>query len=339
MIGFTGDDFYRVDNTLDEAVELAGQGIDTVLASVGHFLGPDLEWLVLDAVAGDIFGVGNPLANEVRGNAGRNRLIGHGGDDTLRGGDGPDRIEGRGDNDRLFGDGGTDVVLGGDGQDVVDGGTGSDSLYGEAGNDTLSGGTDSITDLLDGGSGDDWLDGGPGFDLMYGGLGNDIYIASQQTESILENPGEGWDVVIALGGSGFTLPENVEELVLSGPITGVGNAASNRITGSAGAERLLGRAGNDTITGAGGNDLMWGEAGRDLFVFGPGSGVDAIRDFTPGEDRVLLQGLGLSGFAAVMAAMRDAAGGAIIDFSPTDAVQLTGVTKASMGSADFVFLT
>jgi serralysin len=220
----------------------------------------------------------------------------------------------------------------------VDGGLGSDTLYGENGNDSLFGGTDVITDFLYGGNGDDWLDGGPGYDVMHGGLGTDVFIASQQVEAIFENPGEGWDAVIALGGAGFVLPDNVEELVLAGPLTGTGNALSNRITGSAGAERLLGKDGNDTIAGGGGDDTMWGEAGADSFVFGPGSGVDAVRDFAPGQDRILLQGLGLGSFEAVMAATRDAAGGAIIDFSPVDAVQLTGVAKAALLAGDFVFL-
>ena len=338
LVGFMGDDVYRVDDALDRVAELPDQGSDTVLATTGHFLGPDVEWLLLEPATGDIYGVGNPLANGIRGNEGRNRLIGHAGDDTIWGGEGNDRIEGRDDDDRLHGEGGTDVILGGNGADIVDGGVGSDTLYGEDGNDSLFGGTDAITDFLFGGNGDDWLDGGPGYDAMYGGLGNDIYVASQQIEAIYENPGEGWDAVIALGGSGFVLPDNVEELFLSGPLTGTGNALSNRITGSAGDERLVGKDGNDTITGGGGDDLMWGDGGGDAFVFGPGSGVDAIRDFAPGEDRILLQGLPVADFDAVLAATRDAAGGAIIDFSPIDAVQLTGVAKAALHATDFVFL-
>jgi Ca2+-binding RTX toxin-like protein len=338
MLGFTGNDLYRVDHADDKVVELEDQGQDTVLASVGYFLRANVEWIVLEAGRGDIFGVGNPLANTILGNEGRNRLIGHGGDDTIRGGEGNDRIEGRADDDWLHGDGGTDVLLGGDGADVLQGGPGSDTLYGENGNDSLYGSDEILTDYLYGGNGDDWLDGGGGYDVMYGGLGNDVFIASQQVEAIFENPGEGWDIVIALGGAGFTLPDNVEELFFAGPLTGIGNALSNRITGSALDERLLGRDGNDTLVGGGGNDLMWGEGGRDSFLFGPGSGVDAIRDFTPGMDRILLQGLGFPDFAAVMAATRDAGGGAIIDFSPTDAVQLTGVAKAALSAGDFAFL-
>jgi len=338
MLGFTGNDLYRVDHADDKVVELEDQGQDTVLASVGYFLRASVEWIVLEAGRGDIFGVGNPLANTILGNEGRNRLIGHGGDDTIRGGEGNDRIEGRGDNDWLYGDGGTDVLLGGDGADVLQGGLGSDTLYGENGNDSLYGDAEILTDYLYGGNGDDWLDGGGGYDVMYGGLGNDVFVASQQVEAIFENPGEGWDIVIALGGAGFTLPDHVEELFFAGPLTGIGNALSNRITGSALDERLLGRDGNDTLVGGGGNDLKWGEGGRDSFLFGPGSGVDAIRDFLPGTDRILLQGLPFPDFASVMAATRDASGGAIIDFSPTDAVQLTGIAKAALTAGDFAFI-
>ena len=77
---------------------------------------------------------------------------------------------------------------------------------------------------------------------------------------------------------------------------------------------------------------------RDAFLFAPGSGADAIGDFVPGEDRILLQGLPFATFAEVVAATRQGTNGAIIDFSPTDAVLLAGVQKAALTAGDFVFL-
>jgi serralysin len=173
---------------------------------------------------------------------------------------------------------------------------------------------------------------------MYGGLGNDTMIASQSGETIVELAGQGWDYVIARGSGSFGLAVNLEGLILDGATTGIGNVSSNLIVGSARDETLFGRLGNDTLEGGGGRDILFGEAGRDSFRFAPGSGIDAVADFTPGEDRVLLQGFGLADFAALMGSTRDGAGGAILDLASGDSVQLAGVAKGALQAGDFIFL-
>ena len=114
--------------------------------------------------------------------------------------------------------------------------------------------------------------------------------------------------------------------------------SESRTIGSGGAEKIFGRDGNDTIEGAGGNDILFGEAGRDVFRFAHGSGIDVVADFTPGLDRILLQGSDFADFTALMASTRDGAGGAILDLAAGDAVQLAGVAKASLHATDFIFL-
>ena len=304
LFGQMGNDLYLVDNRLDFVVEPLNGGDDTVLSSVSYYLYQNVEWLVLASGAGPIFGVGNSLANRFLGNVDNNVLVGLAGDDTIWGGGGSDQIQGNDGDDILLGEDGTDYIFGGNQNDRIDGGLGRDFLYGDNGNDTLFGGNDNITDALYGGNGDDWLDGGPGYDLLYGSFGNDIYVASMAAEGIFELPGQGWDRVIARMSQAYTLPENVEELTLDGAPTGIGNALSNRITGSARAEVLFGRDGNDTLVGGGGNDVMFGEAGRDTFIFSPGSGLDVIGAFIPGEDRIMLQGFALTDFSGALAATR-----------------------------------
>ena len=338
MVGGAGDDLYYVSLRGDAVVEAAGGGEDTVVASGSTFLSRHVEWAVLAPGAGPIFVVTNIDPVRVRGNESNNQIIGKAGADTFWGGGGNDRIQGLDGADRLFGEDGIDALFGGNGADVLDGGIGRDTLQGGEGNDTLSGGTDSIQDVLYGGAGDDSLDGGPGLDFMYGGLGNDVFIASQQAESIIEVAGQGIDRVIARGAGAFALPGNVEQLDLDGAERGVGNVLSNRITGSARNETMFGRTGNDTLIGGGGADTMSGELGRDSFLFAPGSGADVIRDYTPGVDRLLLQGLGFANAAAVLAVTRAVPGGVVIDFAPGDTVFLAGVTKPALSAADFVFL-
>ncbi len=336
--GGAGNDRYELNQMTQVIFETAGGGDDTVHASVSSYMWRNTEWLVLVPGSGNRFAVGTADDDRLIGNEGANALIGNAGYDTLWGGAGADRLGGRAGDDRIFGEDGDDIAYGGDGNDTLEGGAGRDNLNGENGNDTLLGGADTATDVLRGGSGDDWLDGGPGYDVMYGGLGNDTFIASQANDAVVERAGQGWDRVIAHGAGAFTLAAEVEELILDGATSGIGNAASNRIAGSARAETLFGRDGHDTLVGGGGNDILFGEAGRDAFLFAPGSGLDAMADFTPGQDRILLQGFGFSDFAALMAATRQGAGGAILDLAAGDSVQLAGVAKAALLAGDFVFL-
>jgi len=89
LIGGEGDDTYYVDNRLDRVAERAGEGDDTVIATVSYVLGPDIENLALGGTAA-IVGTGNALANTLVGNGAANVLRGGGGDDVLRGGAGND---------------------------------------------------------------------------------------------------------------------------------------------------------------------------------------------------------------------------------------------------------
>lgn len=153
MSGGLGDDTYTVNSVYDKVVELAGQGIDTVIANVDHTLTANVERLRMGGNA--VVGNGNDLDNRMTGNAVGNKMqamAGHddvqslGGDDTVSGGDGNDSLDGgagndvlSGDNgnDRLFGDIGDDSIAGGAGNDIITGGIGADTLSGGAGQDTF----------------------------------------------------------------------------------------------------------------------------------------------------------------------------------------------------------
>ncbi len=81
LAGGAGNDGYAVDDAGDVVVENAGDGRDTVLATVSYTLGANVENLTLtgtDAIAG----TGNDLANVLRGNAAANVLAGAAGDDS-----------------------------------------------------------------------------------------------------------------------------------------------------------------------------------------------------------------------------------------------------------------
>jgi len=129
------------------------------------------------------------------------------------------------------------------GNDTLNGTSGKDILNGLAGNDTLSGF-----------GGDDTLDGGVGADTLIGGTGNDVYTIDNAFDVVIENFGEGTDLIKS--SVTHALEANVENLTLTGAlaINGFGNELVNTITGNTGNNLLDGGIGADTLIGGAGND-------------------------------------------------------------------------------------
>lgn len=141
MRGSYGSDHYYADNTGDIVTELAGQGTDTVRASLSYTLPANVERLVLQGTA-PITGTGNSQHNALTGNIAANRLYGVAGNDTLRG---------LGGYDTLSGGSGNDTLVGGPGGDKLTGGLGNDTFdFNRAGESPASGGRDHITDFAAG---------------------------------------------------------------------------------------------------------------------------------------------------------------------------------------------
>ncbi|MES2243540.1 MAG: calcium-binding protein [Pseudomonadota bacterium] len=81
LFGGLGNDKYWVDSSDDLVVENAGEGTDTVYASVSYALADNVERLTLTGSA-NINAVGNALNNRLEGNTGNNVLFGGLGNDT-----------------------------------------------------------------------------------------------------------------------------------------------------------------------------------------------------------------------------------------------------------------
>ena len=82
---------------------------------------------------------------------------------------------------------------------------------------------------------------------------------------------------------------------LAGDDIVIGNDRNNRIDagegddvvdGGAGNDQILGGAGNDNLTGGAGRDTLTGGEGFDIFVIGPDSGTDIVKDFNIAEDSI-----------------------------------------------------
>ena len=134
----------------------------------------------------------------------------------------------------------------------------------------INGTGNALANTITGNCGNNVLSGGSGGDTLIGGAGNDTYNIVNPGETIIELPGGGVDVVQSL--IDFTLPDNVENLILTGAgnLNGTGNALGNIITGNPGNNVLFGAAGADTLNGAAGNDILNGGLGADVLNGGVG---------------------------------------------------------------------
>lgn len=137
MQGQNGNDTYYVDSARDKVIELAGDGIDTILSTVTTTLNMQgrlqVENITLQGTA--IGATGNGLDNVITGNASNNALLGGNGNDTINGNAG---------DDALLGGNGNDMLNGGLGQDDITTGNGSDTVLF---NTTLGG--NNIDDVFD----------------------------------------------------------------------------------------------------------------------------------------------------------------------------------------------
>jgi Ca2+-binding RTX toxin-like protein len=157
---------------------------------------------------------------------------------------------------------------------------------------------DTLDATANGGYGDDSLDGKQGADTMMGGDGNDTYYVDNIKDVITEEDqaesAAGDDDIVHSTASSYTLPANVEHLIIDGKSKGnaTGNELNNSITGNAAVNTLLGLEGDDTFDSGSGNDTLSGGDGADTYIFSSGikgsKNVDTIKDFVSGEDKILL---------------------------------------------------
>ncbi len=274
MIGGVGDDTYVFDVATDVAVELAGEGTDTVETMVTlASLAANVENLVLLEAAGAINGSGNALDNVLIGNSFNNTLNGGAGADTL--------IGSAGDDTYIYDPLDTIIEAVGGGVDTVQSSVTVAVLAANIEKLTLTGSA-----AIDGAGNelDNTLTGNSAANVLAGGLGNDVYVIGAG-DTVIEHGGEGIDTVQTAISQ--TLASHVENLTLTGSsaVHGTGNELDNVLVGNSASNTLTGLAGNDLLDGKAGPDTLIGGAGDDIYV------VDNVGDLVielaeEGVDRV-----------------------------------------------------
>lgn len=296
VFGGLGDDTYIVDSTSDSINEIPDQGTDTVQASVSYSLAnvANVENLTLTGTKA-INAIGSEGNNIIMGNAGANVINGGAGDDTLNGGAGNDVYIISASSDHGTGEiqdasGAADVIrftsaILNDTLTVFASDTGIEQVVisDVAG---ITSGTASVNVdaslasnklKITGNAGDNIITSSLFIDTLIGGAGNDTYVINNTTDVITEaaSPGSGTDLVQAY--VNYTLPVNVENLLLlDGASNGIGNASSNQLTGNGFDNILNGMAGADNMVGGLGNDTYIVDNVGDTIVEVAGEGQDGV---------------------------------------------------------------
>jgi Ca2+-binding RTX toxin-like protein len=274
MTGGLGDDTFTIDSVSDVVQENAGEGTDTVIASINGYTltaGASIENLQLAGAA--LSGTGNELGNTITGTTGNN---------TLNGGAGADTLIGLAGNDSYVVDNNGDVV-----QEALNAGIDAvtssiDWTLGDnIENLTLTGtahvGTgNSLNNSMTGTAGNDSLDGGAGNDTLAGGLGDDTYTVDSASDVVTEALNAGADTIISSVNIAV-LANNVESLQLIGTaLNATGNSLNNTLTGNANNNNLNGGAGADTLIGGLGDDSYTVDNLGDVAQEAAGEGSDTI---------------------------------------------------------------
>jgi len=253
LIGGAGNDLFFVDDIGDVTSEAPGGGADTVVASISHTLGTEIEGLRLTAAAR---GTGNMLANSIFGSAFNDTLLGMDGADTLEGGLGADSLQGGVGDDRL---------LGGEGADTLNGSSGIDRMFGGLGDDTYI--VETLGDIVN-------ETGAGGLDVVRAAIS---FTLANGFESLVL-------IGAALNGTGSEGGNTLTGNALGNLITGLGGA--DALSGEDGADTLLGGVGADTLDGGAGADSLVGGANDDLYIIRDlletvveiaGGGTDEVR--------------------------------------------------------------
>jgi Ca2+-binding RTX toxin-like protein len=302
IIGGLGADIINGGNGIDAALYTDSATGVTVNLSTGKGSGGTAQGDTLTSIE-NLYG--SAFDDALTGNSANNNLSGMAGDDVLKGAGGDDVLSGGDDDDLLLGGTGADTLYGGSGSDTAsyagsttgvhvflhgqyenfggdaEGDTliGIENLTGSSHNDRLDG--DNHANVLIGLDGNDVIDGRGGADTMIGGKGDDDYYVQNPDDVIVENVGEGKDIVGTTVSYALGAGVEVETLVVNGESTTTninltGNEFSQYIGGNAGDNIIDGRGGGDTMEGREGNDSYYVDSLADVVIELADQGNDTV---------------------------------------------------------------
>ncbi len=224
LIGGLGDDTYYVNNAGDKVVELAGQGTDTIIATVSYALPANVENLTLKGSG--LTATGNGLNNALTSTGGANTLVGGAGNDTFYVTNIGDKVVAQA--------GGVNTVIASVSY-AMPANVASLELTGTG--LTATGAAAGHNDLISRDGGNTLIGGAGGYDIFNIAHSNDVIVVAAGTVG---------DQVIST--ASYTAPANVTMLTVNGSgLTATANGLGDSLTSLGGANTLVGGAGMDTF--------------------------------------------------------------------------------------------
>jgi Ca2+-binding RTX toxin-like protein len=244
MTGGTGNDTFVVNNTADYITDASTTASNTLDASVNYTLPTNVNTLVLTGTAA-LAGTGNAHTNALTANSGADTLTAGTGVATMTGGAGGD----------IF-------VVNNTADVVTDGSTTTSNTLDSSVSYTLPTnvntlvvtGYTAVTGAANAGA--DTLTGNSAADTLVGGAGNDTFIISNASSVITDSFTTTNNTISS--SVGYTLPTNVNTLVLTGATaaSGMGNAGADTLTANSAADTLAAGTGVASLIGGSGNDVF-----------------------------------------------------------------------------------
>ena len=274
LIGGAGNDTFVINSASDVVTDTSTTTRNAISSTVTYTLPTNVNALIFTGTA----------ALKATGNSGNDSLTANTGADTLVAGSGTDTL--------VSGTTGTDSLVGGSGNDlffvnttadkVTDTSgtssnaissivtytlptdvntlifTGTAALQGTAnsGNDSLTANTGSDTLVAAGAGNDTLVSGATGTDSLVGGTGNDTFVINNSADKVTDTSTTASNLLVS--SVTYTLPTDVNALVLSGTgaLVGTGNAHTDSITAGAGVDTLVAGGAVATLIGGSGNDTF-----------------------------------------------------------------------------------
>jgi trimeric autotransporter adhesin len=274
LIGGAGNDTFVINSASDVITDTSTSTSNTISSTASYTLPTNVNTLLFTGTS----------ALKATGNSGNDSLTANTGADTLVAGSGIDTL--------VSGATGTDSLVGGTGNDlffvnttadkVTDATTstsntissivtytlptnvnaliftGTAALQGTAnsGSDSLTANTGADTLVAAGAGNDTLVSGTTGTDSLVGGTGSDTFVINNTADKVTDTSTSAANILVS--SVTYTLPTDVNTLILSGTaaLVGTGNAHTDSITAGAGIDTLVAGSAVATLIGGSGNDTF-----------------------------------------------------------------------------------
>jgi trimeric autotransporter adhesin len=286
LVGGAGNDTFVVSNASDIVQDTSMTATNTVQSTVAFTLPTNVNALTFTG----------STALHGTGNGGNDSMTANSGADTLSAGNGTDTlVSGTTGADSLVAGTGNDLFVVNFAGDIVTVGAthGADTIrssvsYTIAANvaNLVLTGTSNLTgtgftqaDQISANTGNDTLAAGTGVATLVGGSGNDTFVINSTSDVVQDTSTTATNILSS--SVSYTLPTNVNRLILTGTaaLVGTANSGNDTLTANTGADTLISGAGTsvDSLVGGTGADLFVVNNVSDFVNVGTTHGVDTIQ--------------------------------------------------------------